>query len=519
MLRRLRDDTGSLPLAMLLTLVGTGLSIALLAGTVQMADATQVQTSRVAALQAARTGLASALANIRAAADEQGMGLVSALPGCDGQQVEGSTGDKAARYETSILYLSRNPGGRSAEWAAANGQPCTTVIPRYAYVTSHGIAGNGYRRTLFGTYTFKSAINGNTAGGQIRVWQCNLTDPRPTCPGVDTHLLCMDAGSSNPVLGTPVRMQPCAAEADGTAIARQNFGYQPNLTIALIPKGPKAPPPSLCLDAGWPQVPTAVVVFERCGTTTLPRQQWSFNTASGFFGTSDGKTLNDVCLSVEQPDTPGSRVLLNDTAGGLGNGNPACNTGFPNNNQSWVPAPEVGAGAAGLPVTKQVVNYKMFGRCLDITYQDVTKPFEVVFPCKQTPDPEVRDWNQQWDLPAAGIGQVAVDEPDKGRYCLTAPPLSGDPLLVFVKPCVKGDESDGTILWNVRGSETPSNDEKYRIEGTGIYADYCLQPLPDQPAWQQADKVGLKKCTADPIQKWNAEAGSTPASFSNIGER
>ncbi len=521
MLRRLRDDTGSLPLAMLLTVIGTGLSITLLAGTVQLAEATKVEAGRVAALQAARTGLASALANIRAAADAQGAGVVSALP-CRNDtapHVTGSTGGAAARYEATVLYLARDPGERSAGWIAANGRTCTSVIPKFAYVSSIGIAADGYRRILYGTYTFKTVIRGNTPGGAMKVWQCNTTDPRPTCPGVDTYLLCMDVGE-NPAPGTVVLMQPCRYDRDGTAIEQQSFGYQPNLTISLVTERPlRGYPNGLCLDAGWPQVAKAVVQLQECGATTLPRQQWSFNTASGFFGTDDGKTLNNVCLSVETPDTPASRIVLNDTAGGLGNGNPACNTGFPNNNQSWVPDAKVGAGAAGLPITKQLVNYELFGRCLDVTYQDVTKPFHVAFPCKQTPDPEVRDWNQQWELPESGTGQIAVIEPSKGRHCLKAPPLAGTPLLVLVKPCVKGDDSDETMQWNVRGKETPTNDDKFRIEGTGSYADYCLQPLPEHPAWQQADKIGLKPCTSDLIQKWNAEAGSTPASFSDIGER
>jgi hypothetical protein len=208
-------------------------------------------------------------------------------------------------------------------------------------------------------------------------------------------------------------------------------------------------------------------------------------------------------------------VVLNDTSGGLGNGNSACNTDFPNGYQTWVPDPAVGAGAAGLPVTKQLANFEQFGRCFDVTNMDVTIPYEVVFPCKQTPDPADRDWNQQWDLPA-GVGPISAQAP-QGRYCVTAPASLAAPALVALQPCGTGTSERTT--WHVRGADTPSYTEAYRIEGTGAYAGWCLQPLPEAPAWQQADKAGLKPCNGDRIQKWNASPDSTGSAFTDIGER
>jgi hypothetical protein len=505
-----QDDTGSLPLAMLLSIVGVGLSVLLMTTTLQLQGVTRVEMGRSAALQAARTGLATALANIRAAKNADGTGLVSKLP-CRPEEpkephISGPTVDGTARFEATIFYLSRDPGRHDAAWAAERGKRCTTVIPAFAYVVSSGVtAAGGFRRTLFGTYAFKTILKGNMPGGQLQVFKM---------PGAK-HDLCIDAGAL-PKAGDEVTMQPCVDQPDGTPVARQKFGYQPNLTLSLVAPELKLPPSGLCLDAGTVQAVGNAVTLQACGTTTLIRQQWSFNTASGFFGTSDGKTLNNYCFSVETPDTPDSRLVLNSTAGGLTNGNPACNTNYPNNNQSWNPEPAVGAGAAGLPVTRQLVNFEKFGRCLDITLEDVSVPYEVVFPCKQTPDPAMRDWNQQWDLPADGVGTISVRAPS-GRHCLTAPPLNTKPLLVNAEPC-SGTEKKDDVVWHVRGADAPTREERYRIEGTGTFAGYCLAPLPEEPAWQQADKAGIEPCTGERIQKWNAQPESTVATFTNIGE-
>ncbi len=505
-----RDDTGSLPLAMLLSIVGVGLSVLLMTTAMQLQGVTRVELGRAAALQAARTGLASALANIRAAKDADGNGLLDKLP-CPAvagtPHVSGPAGDGTARFEARITYLSKDPGNHDAAWAAEHGRPCTTVIPKFAYVVSVGVAAKGgYRRTLFGTYAFKSVRKGNMPGGQLHVFKMNNAK----------YDLCVDAGPV-PTLGVEVTMQPCADLPDGAPVDRQKFGYQPNLTLSLVTADPRLHPNGLCLDAGSVHTVGGSLKLQSCGTTTLRHQQWSFNTASGFFGTTDGQTLNEFCFSVETPDTPGSRIVLNTTAGALTNGNPACNAGYPNNNQSWNPDPAVGAGAAGLPATRQVVNFEKFGRCLDITLEDVTVPFEVVFPCKQTPNPELRDWNQQWDLPEDGIGTISVRAPT-GRHCLTSPSLKTKPLLVNAEPC-SGTEKTDDVVWHVRGADTPSYDEAYRIEGTGVYAGYCLAPLPEEIAWQQADKAGIEPCTGERIQKWNAQPDSTRATFTNIGEQ
>ncbi|GGL19199.1 RICIN domain-containing protein [Mangrovihabitans endophyticus] len=510
---RPRTDEGSLPLAMLLMIVGAAIGGLLLTTTMQEVANSRAEAARTAALNAARSGMAGAVARIRAAVDAEQYGSVAALPcaASTGEtQLSGTLDDGRARYATVITYLAEDPRSHDAAWLASHGKPCAPqlgTVPKFARLETTGTdLGTGLRRTLSGTYAFKTFRNANVPGGLMRVFKTSGS----------TYDLCVDAGAT-PAPGVAVTMQPCAVDGSGTAIARQKFGYQPNLTLSLVTADPVQYPEGLCLDGGAPESVGAVVRLQRCGETAPPAQVWSFDTASGFRGTSDGRTMNEFCLSVRRPDTPGSRLTLNSTSGG--NGNPACNTNYPNNFQSWSPEPAMGAGATALAATKQLVNYAEFGRCFDVTYENVDVPYEVVFPCKQNPDPEVRDWNQRWTLPDADQpGAFYTDAPD-GRYCVTMPAISGEPpLLVVVKPCT-GSSPPPEMTWRWRGAGTPVYDEAYRIEGVGAWAGYCLSALPEAPAWSQADKVGIKPCTGSTLQKWNAAPDLTTSGLTGIGER
>ncbi|MDP9815268.1 RICIN domain-containing protein [Spirilliplanes yamanashiensis] len=493
-------DRGSMPLAMLLTVVGVGISLLLSTTVLQSISTTRTERGRAAALLAARSGLDDALAGIRAAQDADGVGLVDGLPcGPAGvPQLTGSVVGGDVRYEATITYLTQDPTGHDAAWARAAGRPCAALlgaVPRFAYVEATGIAPGGtHRRRLYGTYRFKTAMSGNVSGGDIR--------------GLAGVGLCLDAGPA-PMAGTVVRMQPCATDPDGGPVARQTFAYQPNVTLSLVGA-------DLCLDAGWPQAVGNVVTLQACGATTLPRQQWSFNFAASYVGTDDGVTTNDKCFAREQGNAAGTRLVLNDMADSLGLGTYRCNERLKGPHHTWDPAPEVGAAAAVLPVTRQLVNFGKYGRCLDVQLEDPDLPFEVLFPCKQTPDPTVRDWNQQWQLPADGTGPLWSDTP-KGPYCLTLPPLQGGVLAADARPCTPAFPG-ADMTWLVRGADTSTYDEAYRIEGTGPWAGWCLTPV--EPIWDgTADKAGIAPCGGDHRQKWNAEPESSAPRFAGIGER
>src|SRR5207253_1331455 len=67
----------------------------------------------------------------------------------------------------------------------------------------------------------------------------------------------------------------------------------------------------------------------------------------------------------------------------------------------------VGAGAAG-PSTGQIVNFNQFGRCIDVTDQNVSSTFLIVWPCKQAPNVASLTWNQRWTGPAIPGGLTSA---------------------------------------------------------------------------------------------------------------
>src|SRR5919112_154102 len=78
-----KDDTGSLPLAMLLILVSVSLSTLMTPMVLSQIDSTRVDSRRVHALHAAQAGLDVAMAHIRAADDGAGNGRIAKLPCAD----------------------------------------------------------------------------------------------------------------------------------------------------------------------------------------------------------------------------------------------------------------------------------------------------------------------------------------------------------------------------------------------------------------------------------------------------
>jgi hypothetical protein len=94
----------------------------------------------------------------------------------------------------------------------------------------------------------------------------------------------------------------------------------------------------------------------------------------------------------------------------------------------------------------------------------------------------------------------------------------GSTLLVNVKKCNPSTAAANQIWW-LRGNATTAADQAYRLEGVGTWANRCLTNLTDVPAWQQANKVGLRTCSGDDLQKWNGSPPKTPGGMESIGER
>jgi hypothetical protein len=328
----------------------------------------------------------------------------------------------------------------------------------------------------------------------------------------------MDAGSAAPSVGTPVRMQPCSPGS-----AQQKFAYNTNLTLQLTASVTDTNALGMCLDAGTPHNNGAIVVFQNCGSVTLPQQQWSINDSANFEGTTNGSTLDGFCLNVQNPDTAGSLVVL-------GNGT-KCKQAY-DNVQTWSPDAAVGAGAAGTE-TGQLVNFNQFGRCIDVTEQNVTykdpvtdDTYLIVWPCKQAPNVANVAWNQKWTLPAilpglvSGTGRITTKP--NSLYCMQSPGSTAAGQYVKVVVC-PGSGTPTSMTWTVYG-DTGTYLTSYRVvDGYGnclVPTDPNASPADLYAKGNQISKLVVRACSGDTTQKWNAPPNILqPLPLKDIGEK
>jgi hypothetical protein len=514
-----RDDTGSMPLAMLITLVAVALSALLTPMVLNQFSATGVDVRRVHSLHAAQSGLEIMMGRLRSAVATANNGDITKLP-CGPLAGNVSAGGAPARYKVWIDYFTSDPrghwntsaawppgGGTEDRWIERNRLPCNGGLvqtPAYALLRSMGSDDNTGAdiaavpgRWLYGTYRFKTT-NENIAGGLIHTYKLSTNTD-----------LCMDAGPDPPADGTDILMRPCTPGA-----SRQIWSYNPNLTIMLVSSTSSSYPQGLCLDAGLGPANQTQVKLRPCGhPSTLPQQQWSTNDSANLRGTTDGVNLNGRCLNVKNPNVDGSPLVTGSSCGG------------PYNNlHTFSLEPTVGAGAASED-TNQIVNFRQFGRCMDVTEFNVNFGYLIVWPCKQAPQAANVGWNQKFTLPQVTAPAVSATDrvvtPKDGNtdYCLHSPGAVGS------YPTVK---SCPTTL-------TPNYKWTY-YGNTGVYAtsyilvDFkgnCLTPTDPQatppdfyPKGLNISKITLGTCDGSTLQKWNAPANLLqPLPLKDIGER
>ncbi|MFI7599400.1 RICIN domain-containing protein [Actinoplanes sp. NPDC049681] len=303
-----RDDAGALYMYVLLTLVGTTLSALLLPIVLAQVSSARRATQRDHALHAAQAGLDVAIGRIRAAHDPTGTGVKAKLP-C-GPLVGNVDPTGAAQYDVTIVYLPSDPQGRPESWISTNKMFCVegsgpSSVPGFALLISKGTDRGRGARTLRGTYVFST--NTSSPGGIVRAYSSN--------PSV---LWCLDAGSGTPAAGDAVNIRKCLAGSPA-----QLFAYTDDFTLVLVASKTAARPLGMCLDTldgKAASVEGNVIRFQPCGAAVPPYQQWSYRDDSRTFrGTNDGHSINSFCLTVQSPNTVGSRLVLGSTCSPLAN--------------------------------------------------------------------------------------------------------------------------------------------------------------------------------------------------------
>jgi hypothetical protein len=505
---RRRGDDGSLPIAVLITLVGVSLSGLLTSMVLNAISDSNLTARRVLALHAAQAGLDVGLAQVRGAVKTNAStgaeeGDRSQLPCTD---LTGTVGaGNTSSYTVSVAYYRTDPQGQDAAWLRDNAISCVTVngpqyVPAYARFTAVGKAiTNGYTltRTLSGTYVMHTT-NANIYGGLIHAYR--------TSSSVKDY--CIAATSGDPS-SPDVTMQLCSPGA-----VSQTWAYTEDLQIVLVASQKPSRPLGLCLDAGITHTTGNIVTVQPCQGTkpSMYRQQWSFNDYAQFVGTdlSTGSNVDYSCFYRVTDAAADSKIALITAKSNCDNSSV--------NARRWSPDAAVGAGKAGSAegqAVGQLVNYNQFGRCLDVTETSVTYGYLIAWPCKQNPTPANVKWNQRYALPAldsskagtAGNHANGTITTNNGTlYCLTSPLSVALYQYVQTKECTGNNNQK----WTVYG-ETDKYATSYQIvDGTG---KYCLQPRnpkddnPDyyQPTTYKISKIYVAECNGSTLQKWNAD--------------
>ncbi len=496
----LRDDRGSLPMVVLVTIIGLMLSALMVPVLLNQDHATRFDTTRVLSLDAAQAGLDVALGKIRASTDAQGAGDATGLP-CG--RLSGQVSNASpARYDVTIEYFTADPVAQPStpKMICVDGYgtydtSSGNFTPSWARITSLGTGGGGNGaskgRTLVTTYRFKTN-NANVPGGVIRIFPASSS----SAPA------CLDAGSAVPVAGRAIALQSCSTTTPPSA--QQVFVYRTDLTLQLQSSVSATDVNGLCLSYTSPTAGVAVTLAA-CQPLGSPpyTQQWSFDDNGAFrasLSTSAANgTLSSVCMNVaaQSPSTP---VTLANCAGGV-----------TSPTQAWIPAPSVGAGAAALP---QWVNYYEFGRCLDITNQNVNTTYLIDYPCKQNPYPNAVAFNQKFTAPTIAQGAASATGTiyttyNGTNYCLTSPGTNAGYVTVAV--CGKTGALQTWTIYNDDHSLTYAR--KFNVvDAKGLCLGLTAPVGSD--AWSAID---VETCVGRGDQKWNADP--TTPSVTNTYEK
>ena len=525
------DDRGSMMLAFLVIVIAAGIGAMMLPSLINQDHSTRFDESRIRALHAAQTGVDVIVGQFRAPTTTDSSGRVwgddAGLPcyGYSGVSPLTGSADGQSQYTVTVQYYladpSLSPSTPMPLCSPGNGpydNASGSRTPRYALVTSRGTdlvggtqASRG--RTIITTYVFQTDDT-NVSGGVIRLF-----------PDSSGNQWCWDAGSSIPAVGTALVLRACSTTTP--AAAQQVFAYRSDLSIQLVSSVTTANPNGLCVDtATTPHAANDAIVLKQCSvadpskcstiTNCSPwNQQWSVDDSAHLEGAKTDKSdIDGWCINAAT-QTDAQAIVLATCAGSV-----------TDTKQTWVPAPSAGAGMAGA-TNSQLVNYKQFATCLDVTGQDPTSTYLIIYTCKQNPSPSKVAWNQKFaPSPVLGTAPTKVllktTYTDGSVYCLTSP-LTTTGYVRVTKPCPSSVASAGSqFVWTVYQTQDVSgNDLPYAQKYTIVDSQgHCLSPGPNTDLLNgQYYKIYTSVCDGTTSQKWNANPSIDTSKLQNTHER
>lgn len=507
------DDEGiALLIVVMAMLIVSSLSLLVLGSIVSQATPAAFQRKNSQTINAAEAGRDVALAAIRNATYADG-GDRSLLPCWSGQGGEiGDPGNAGLTYSVTVQYFKTDPSEQTEAWRTANAMLCTegigtATVPAFAFITADG-AGPGIvgksstlgDRSIQSVYTF-GVSNPNLPGGLIR----------------DASGLCYQGGLT---AGAAVKMAACLINS-----ADQMWIFNSDFLIVLASTQGSSGSGGLCLSAtpATNLVTTVGAVMKTCSISDYS-QKWGVNNGDPvhFFGHLLGNYSYSWCLGAATPGAAGS--VLNADKG--------CATGV-------YPQAAVGAGAAGTvtPLVSAIdgqalqwVNYKEFGRCLDITAWVLTTPSQILYPCKQDPmllavPAASPGWNEvfTWSSTSKYFWANATtsgqpSNPANPAYCMRSPNTNGG-YVTFGTTCASIGSTAAAkqpFTWTVNRGETGSDATGYTIVD---YYGRCLAAGPFNPSnAPNYSSAVTATCDGSDGQKWNAPASSAGGKVGDTAE-
>ena len=496
--------------AIFFMVIVAGLSVVLLSVALSQQAPTLSAQKSTKTIYSAQAGLQAALGVIRTASGlvnvaGETLGAIEKLPCTLGGTVEGS--GTGTSYQVELNYFTVDPSGKDAVWRASKKMICNSLIgvvpqvngsgalekPKFAYIRAIGIGvtlpgqpasvGN---RSLSAVYKFKVNTE-NIAGGLV------YANGRAQC----LHAVSETAGSEVQYLPVGSCTDPDKELWIYSSDYRLKLAHTTlNGAVGLCITGPAVDGQA-----------TQNALLQPCKATNDParwNQLWSWtNNWQGQKANITGG-LSNYCL------TPGAGPNYSTGRVKVATG---CSGTFD-------ASPQVGAGAAG-KATNQMVNYKEFGRCADVTNEQIGYSYMISYPCKQdaTGTGASLLWNHKWYYtePPAGLASLAGqqitinlrDRTPADTYCFQAP--------------ASGTGSDTTF-----GRCTGAANQKWkRVYNSGDYAssylfvDFlgrCLVADSSSTHSGGYSKVRVAACNGSLEQKWNAPPVYVESDFGGYRE-
>lgn len=513
----LRDERGvALMSAMLFMILLSGLSLVLLSVIVSQMGPSLAAQKGTKTVYAAQGGLQAALGVVRSSAAAPNatgaiFGAPSKLPCTFTGKIDGST--NAVSYVVSIGYYMTDPTGKSDAWlaSAANKLTCTTpggvaATPQFAYLVSKGIGtaamgrdANEGNRSVAAIYKFK-VTNVNVSGG--RIFNFDRTECFEAVPVSGTSI----------TTGSLVRFRAATGTGCATNDVRQLWIYDNSYQIKLASSVEAGSPLCVTGPEGAGALPQDVVL-RPCLTVasgnTRYNQLWSWtgdHTWKGQLNPVSSGVNNNMFLGRSESGT--IRYLQVRSS----------------DNDNFSPSAAVGAGAASV-TTNQLVNYKEFGRCADVTGGDEAATYLISYPCKQDPTGTGNfiEWNHKLyyteGTTDAGVVQpitmqIGNDMSVAKKRCLVAPAEADASKYPVIKTCA----STGTPN---RQSWTRINKKTGDYAGSYLVLDVygrCLTADSSDLHQSNWSKLTLTACNGSLAQKWNAPPTSNDATFGGFKE-